>query len=43
VDVIIGGGREGVLAAAKAAGLDAHQALRSAGFEVYETLDISPR
>jgi alkaline phosphatase len=42
VDVVIGAGREGVLAAAKAGGLDAHEALRSAGIESYDTLDAIP-
>ena len=42
VDVVIGAGREGVLAAAKASGLDAHEALKSAGIEAYNTLDAIP-
>jgi alkaline phosphatase len=42
VDVVMGGGREGVMEAAKASGLTAPEALRSAGFELYDSLDAIP-
>jgi alkaline phosphatase len=42
VDVIIGGGRNGVFAAAKAAGLDAVSALRAAGWELYDAVSAVP-
>jgi alkaline phosphatase len=42
VDVVIGGGREGVIEAAKASGLVAADAVRAAGLEFYESLEAIP-
>jgi alkaline phosphatase len=42
IDVVIGGGAEGVEAAAQAAGLAARDSLRSSGFEVHDSLDAIP-
>jgi alkaline phosphatase len=42
VDVIIGGGRNGVFKAAAAAGLEASEALKSKGYEVHDALDSLP-
>ncbi len=42
VDVVIGAGREGVMAAAKASGRVAADAVRDAGLEYYESLEAIP-
>jgi alkaline phosphatase len=42
VDVVIGGGREGVMEAATASGLVAADAVRAAGLEFYESLEAVP-